>query len=369
MSGLHTRSHTSRSSPGAGRRAPGCWIGFVTKIDDDRKLARVKVRIPDLSGQRETDWARVVAPVGGIRSGGVLVPPVGAAVLVLFEQEETNKPIVLGGIWFQEAEESQAPLAARGETDEVRNGPRGVDVATGAGGAALQEPADPFAAKYPTNIVFKAPGAEHLIELDTTEGAERISITHGTSKTWIEMHPNGDLVIGVKGKRYVVVDLDSQTHIKANQDTVVDGNSSHLTAGNQELSVGGNKNEVIGGNETKTVGGNQTETVGGNQTSTAAQYQIVSLGNWFLQAAGIASITALSLALQITTAYLVNCVNYTLNASAAINMVTAAFTALVSGVTTIGPGQEPGPVVTTITHPFDFITGLPIQGSPQVLVG
>lgn len=351
MGGLNERSHTSKNSPGAGRRAPGCHIGFVTKVDDDREIARVKVRIPDLAGQKETDWARVLAPVGGIKSGGVLVPEEGTAVLVMFEQDDTNKPVVLGGIWFQEAEESQVPEAARGINDAVRDA-RGTDAASGAFGASLQEPPDPFGAKYPTNIIFKAPGAGHLIELDTTPGAERISITHGTTKTWIEMHPDGALVVGVKGKRYAVIDTDDQTHIKGNQDVAVDGKATHRATG--------------------------------EFASTAAGYRILSLGTWILEAAGLAQVKALSLAHQITTTYLITCVSYNLQASAsillqtavlnmlvsgAVNMTAAAFTALISGTTTIGPGSSPGPVVTTLTHPFDFITGIPIVGVPSVLVG
>ena len=39
-----------------------------------------------------------------------------------------------------------------------------------------------------------------------------------------------------------------------------------------------------------------------------------------------------------------------------------------TGITKIGPGPY-GDVVTTLTHPLDYITGIPIIGTPLVKAG
>ena len=307
------RSHTSAQSPGAGRRAPGFYLGYVTRVDDSRQIARVKVRIPELGGQLETAWARVVSPVGGNETGAPMVPREGAAVVVGFEANDQNRPIVIGGVWYQPGEQTQIPRAARGEADDVRDA-RGSDTATGAAGAELVEPADPFGAQYPNNYVFKSPNGGHLIEVDGTEGAERISITHGTKKTWIEIHPDGSLVVGAKGKRYVLVDEDDQKHVKGNEDVVVDGDSSHLANGSFDREC--------------------------------RDYTLLALGNHDMQVLGQMKIEVERMLMQIVSTLIIR-----------------------SPLTTIGPGTAPGNAVTTATHPVDYITGLPILGTPILVVG
>jgi hypothetical protein len=299
----------------------GCVIGIVTQHDDDRRIARVKLRLPDVGGQKETAWARVVSPLGGIGSGAPLIPPVDAAVMVMFESGNTNHPVVLGGIWFQEAEASQLPKASLGETDDVRDA-RGQDTATGAQGASLQEPSDPFAPSYPDNMVFKEPKAGHLLEADGTEGKERISITHGTSKSWFEFHPDGSFVLGIKGKRYVMVDTDDQKHVKGREDVVVEGDATHKATG-----------EFI------------RESNG---------YDLLSIGPWKVKASGAADLQALTALFKITQDMQID---------------VPTLTALVSTLTKIGPGTAPGAAVTTTTFPFCFVTGLPIPGTPTVLLG
>jgi phage protein D/phage baseplate assembly protein gpV len=74
-------------------------IGVVTNIQDPDDLARVKVKFPWLDADLESDWARVVAPGAGAQRGIYWLPEVNDEVLVLFEQGDMARPLVVGGLW------------------------------------------------------------------------------------------------------------------------------------------------------------------------------------------------------------------------------------------------------------------------------
>lgn len=303
---MHTRTHTADNSPGAGRRSYAPCMGIVTAVDDPRKLARVKFRAPGLGGQLELAWARVVVPFAGSQTGMFALPEVGAGVYIAFEDGDENRPIVLGAIWFQQGEKSTLPLAVRGEDDPVRVG-RGEDTASGANGRTITEPEDPWGPpEYPHNQVWKSP-AGHLFEFDNTDGKERIGITHGPSKTWLEIHPDGTLVLGIKAKRYTIVEEDDAKHVKGDEDVVVDGDATHSAGKTFARQCDG--------------------------------YSAFSTKKWEVDAIGKARLRASEIELQ------------------------------APGTTKLGPGVAPGQVVTTLTHPTDYITGLPIVGVPLVQAG
>lgn len=77
----------------------GPVIGIVTNNQDPDGLARVKVKFPWLSEDHESDWARVCTPMAGPRRGLFFLPEVDDEVLVVFEQADVRKPVVLGGLW------------------------------------------------------------------------------------------------------------------------------------------------------------------------------------------------------------------------------------------------------------------------------
>ena len=85
----------------APRREPhaSAAIGIVTNCDDPQAMGRVRVRFPALNGELETAWARLATPGGGADRGIQLVPEVNDEVLVLFEEGDINRPVVVGGLW------------------------------------------------------------------------------------------------------------------------------------------------------------------------------------------------------------------------------------------------------------------------------
>jgi len=77
----------------------GVTIGVITNNKDPDGLGRVKVKLPWLSDQIESHWARVVSPMAGKERGFYFLPEVGDEVLVAFEHGVVEFPYVLGALW------------------------------------------------------------------------------------------------------------------------------------------------------------------------------------------------------------------------------------------------------------------------------
>lgn len=77
----------------------GVTIGIVTNNKDPDKLGRVKVKLPWLSEQEESAWARVLSPMAGNQRGLYFLPEVNDEVLVAFEHGQVEFPYILGALW------------------------------------------------------------------------------------------------------------------------------------------------------------------------------------------------------------------------------------------------------------------------------
>ena len=78
----------------------GLVVGIVTNTQDkDKGEGRVKLKLPAISGEMETDWARVATPGAGALRGAVFLPEVNDEVLVGFEGGDLRRPVVLGGLY------------------------------------------------------------------------------------------------------------------------------------------------------------------------------------------------------------------------------------------------------------------------------
>ena len=85
--------------PSTGERFFGVAIGVVTNNKDPDGLGRVKVSLPWMADEVESDWARVVSPMAGPGRGVYFLPEVNDEVLVAFEHGNPDVPYVLGGLW------------------------------------------------------------------------------------------------------------------------------------------------------------------------------------------------------------------------------------------------------------------------------
>jgi uncharacterized protein involved in type VI secretion and phage assembly len=89
----------------------GKYRGVVTDNKDPLMTGRVKARVPDVMGDRETGWAMPCAPFGGSGVGFFALPTVGAGVWIEFEHGDPDYP-VWSGCWFGSAAEMPPILLA-----------------------------------------------------------------------------------------------------------------------------------------------------------------------------------------------------------------------------------------------------------------
>ena len=74
-------------------------VGIVTNNKDPKGWGRVKVRLPTLTEEHESNWARIVAIGAGNTRGFDCLPEVDDEVLVGFEHGDIHRPYVIGGVW------------------------------------------------------------------------------------------------------------------------------------------------------------------------------------------------------------------------------------------------------------------------------
>lgn len=86
----------SSSSP----RVPATlMVGIVTDNKDPKGWGRVRVKLPSLTEEHASYWARVVSVGAGNGRGFDCLPEVNDEVLVGFENGDIHRPYVIGGVW------------------------------------------------------------------------------------------------------------------------------------------------------------------------------------------------------------------------------------------------------------------------------
>jgi phage protein D/phage baseplate assembly protein gpV len=156
----------------------GIVVGIVTNINDTDGLARVKVKLPTISDKLESNWARLVSPMAGPGRGFEFIPEVNDEVLVAFENDDINKPYILGSLWNgkdKPPEASNKIVASNGKVQK--------------------------------RIIHSRSG--HRITIDDSDGKEKISIIDKTGKNSIDIdssgnkiaiNADGDINLDAKGK-------------------------------------------------------------------------------------------------------------------------------------------------------------------------
>jgi uncharacterized protein involved in type VI secretion and phage assembly len=83
----------------------GKFRGIVVDNQDPEKRARLKLLVPSVLADQESDWALPCLPYGGIAQQGMfMVPDVDAQVWVEFEEGDINRPIWVGTFWQQDGD-------------------------------------------------------------------------------------------------------------------------------------------------------------------------------------------------------------------------------------------------------------------------
>ena len=87
------------TSADADSRFYGVAIAIVTNNQDPKGWGRVKVKLPWMSNEVESDWARLVMPMAGKQRGFFFLPEVDDEVLVAFEHGNPQALYILGALW------------------------------------------------------------------------------------------------------------------------------------------------------------------------------------------------------------------------------------------------------------------------------
>jgi phage protein D len=77
----------------------GLVTGTVTNNNDSDGLGRIQVLINGLTTSDTSAWARIATHGAGKERGFVVMPEVGDEVLVGFEDGDTRRPVILGGLF------------------------------------------------------------------------------------------------------------------------------------------------------------------------------------------------------------------------------------------------------------------------------
>jgi Type VI secretion system/phage-baseplate injector OB domain len=88
------------------RRPPfyGKYRETVSDNADPLAQGRIRAKIPDILGDKESGWALPCAPHFGNGAGIFFIPPKGANIWIEFEYGHPDRPIWTGGFWGKPTE-------------------------------------------------------------------------------------------------------------------------------------------------------------------------------------------------------------------------------------------------------------------------
>ena len=224
------------------------FTGVVEDVNDPEMLGRVRARCfgfhdsnKGLVATESLPWSTVMGPTSSAHVSGIgstvhgLVQ--GTWVVGFFRDgPSAQDPVIMGtiGSTYDKAPSSisgfsdpdeQYPTKQQGDEGYIDTNAlsRGVNTVSRTVDTTINEPESAFAASYPHNKVTETTSG-HLIEIDDTPGAERIRVRH-TSGTFVEIHPNGDLVSSA-ANRYTVTQGNDSIHVKGTVNIFVDGTTN-----------------------------------------------------------------------------------------------------------------------------------------------
>jgi uncharacterized protein involved in type VI secretion and phage assembly len=205
----------------AAERRYGKYRGFVVDNADPQKRARLKLRVPSVLGEQESDWALPCLPFGGFADQGLFaVPVVDAQVWVEFEEGDLHRPLWVGTFWQAEA-----------------------DV-----------PA-PAALSPPTTRLLRTPSG-HTLQFDDEADAEKITLFHPKEATLV-IDPDGaialtdakgaKLTLDAAGERIVLEDSNGNSMTMSSSGVVIeDANGNKVEMASSGIKVKGQQVVIEG---------------------------------------------------------------------------------------------------------------------------
>ena len=181
----------------------GKYRGIVTDNKDPQKRGRLKVSVPSVLAEQDTDWALPCMPYGGTHQHGMfMVPEVEAQVWVEFEEGDINRPIWVGTFWQQESDVPED--------------------------AAKEEP---------TTRLFRT-SSGHILQFDDADGEERFRLHHPKDAD-MEIDPNGTISLTDASGAMLTMDAEN------NEIIVEDANGNIMTMNSSGTKVEDSNGNVI----------------------------------------------------------------------------------------------------------------------------
>lgn len=249
VTGRQDRSLLGLASGAArGGRAPaGVVVGLVSDVKDPENSGRVKLTFPWLSGDYVSDWARTVQLGAGKDRGWTVLPEVNDEVLVAFEQQDFDRPVVVGGLF--------------NGVDTMPAGP--VDLVDSGSGAINRR-----------SMVSRAGHRIDLLDKDGNEGIrlttkdEKFLLHLDKTNTTITVHADGKVLI--EGSQGITLDAKSSELAMKAQSIKMDAtNGVQVSGGSGAVSVKTNGQLSLEG-MTASVKGNTTAELKGGATTTVS---------------------------------------------------------------------------------------------------
>jgi hypothetical protein len=174
----------------------GLVCGVITNVKDPDKKGKVKVSMPWLSPNYESDWARVAYAGAGRRSGTLYMPEVGDEVLIGFEFGDPRRPYVLGGLLNDNTDFGHMSAAVDGSGQVVARG-----LATPAGNRLLftdDLPPGPPGSLPPNKSEIVLGTSDDKLSLKIDQAGGTVTLTCNPAPP-VSKSPNGTLTIECPG--------------------------------------------------------------------------------------------------------------------------------------------------------------------------
>ncbi len=216
----HVLRNAATTANGAGSaRADTPVIGIVVDNVDPEGLARVRLSFPSLPGDDSSAWAPLSALGAGKDRGWFFLPEIDDEVLVMFEQGDIDRPVVVGALWNGE----DPPPEDKGAGPDQRA----------------------IVSRAGSRIIFD--DEAETIRLEDGGGVGSVELT-ADGKVSLEAHsgdvclqaPGGELIIAAKD---VSISATSSCHIES-LDGIALGADRALTIRGNPLQVHGQKVEL-----------------------------------------------------------------------------------------------------------------------------
>ncbi len=217
VSGEHNRSLFGLLSGDTKPGSPGLYPAIVTNIGDPDEMGRVKLRLPWLAADFETDWCRVMQIGAGPDRGLLVFPEVEDEVLVAFLGADSSHPVVLGGLYNGVDKPPSDGYSDAGDgTIDVRG----------------------LRSRIGHSLVLSDKSGEESIVIETADQSVMLTFDQ-SGGGMVSLEANGD--VSVKASGSIIADAGANITGKAG------GNISLEASGNASLKANGNLNIEAGG--------------------------------------------------------------------------------------------------------------------------